>query len=855
MAIVYGPFGDIISSTPDSNNLTGSADGDNSYDKKTAAEEVANTTNTPDMGEMVITTDRPKPTTGVGGVVGQKPGKRTYNPLSKFSSYTYQISLYMITPDAYGAFIDSGRKNINVLANQNTGGAYLIAQSGGINSPTGNKRAPGFELDYYIDDLKISNAIQGPDTLTESNTIKMSFNIYEPYGFSFISKLRQASLALQQRSSIKNYSKVANELKQFYILGIRFQGYDSNGKVLTEQDSKIIDPGQVNLTNGVFERFYDISITGMKFTLDGKISTYKITAVSTAPNESYGVKRGRISNGQNIVASTVGEALNGRGTDVKSLMRVLNENEQARYENKDILIPNEYSIEYLGDASDLKNAKLVNLANIDTSRLPMGNATTTAESNDATALKTVPDFTKRTITFSTDTSILQAISDIIKQSTYLSDAMTKLKDTSLDSDTGSEVDKTEKKPKQIKWYNLSTRISCLGWDSKRNDFSYKIVYVIQPYETPAALSPYIDKTKNYYGPHKIYDYWFTGKNTEVIQYEQVLNNAYYMVALDPANDEASHGSELDISQVTDRHDNQPRQGAPDVGLGPQNSYLTSLFDTSFASARVTILGDPDFLMSDSPGSLNQVYSQFYGADGYTINANGGQVFIQINFKEGVDYKNTDGLMSINESLLFWKYPKSVKNVKGIHYQLTRVDSEFSRGKFTQVINGKIYTFPGAEQDAQKAGAVRENNTGSTPVNNDVRQSSSQAGTDDTTNNNGSTDGSTGLLSDELAGLDPNVAAQQSAAQTATNRSVYPTDSITSPTGGSNISAPPSTGGQDVNSSAGSQINGGVGVTKNVADDDASTGLPNIYKSASPDGGREESPYLGAINNRDLNLGV
>ena len=85
------------------------------------------------------------------------PGKRTKNPLGYFTSYNYQLSLYMITPDAYDAFVQSGRKDINVLNNvagNQTAGALLIAQSGGINN-TQENRAPGFNFDYYIDNLKI----------------------------------------------------------------------------------------------------------------------------------------------------------------------------------------------------------------------------------------------------------------------------------------------------------------------------------------------------------------------------------------------------------------------------------------------------------------------------------------------------------------------------------------------------------------------------------------------------------------------------------------------------------------------------------------------------------------------------
>ena len=61
------------------------------------------------------TTQAGKSGTPSGQTATPKPGKRLQNPLGNFSSYTYQISLYMITPDAYDAFIQTGRKNINAF--------------------------------------------------------------------------------------------------------------------------------------------------------------------------------------------------------------------------------------------------------------------------------------------------------------------------------------------------------------------------------------------------------------------------------------------------------------------------------------------------------------------------------------------------------------------------------------------------------------------------------------------------------------------------------------------------------------------------------------------------------------------
>ena len=147
--------------------------------------------------EGTPTTPAGKSDTNTATVEAFAPGKRTQNPLGNFSSYTYQISLYMITPDAYESFILSGRKSIKNVAeitpaqeqsardtvtsnNAQTasagsppppsaagssaarGGTYLIAQSGGINN-SNTVRAPGFDLDFFIDDLKITQVIGTKD--------------------------------------------------------------------------------------------------------------------------------------------------------------------------------------------------------------------------------------------------------------------------------------------------------------------------------------------------------------------------------------------------------------------------------------------------------------------------------------------------------------------------------------------------------------------------------------------------------------------------------------------------------------------------------------------------------------------
>ena len=66
--------------------------------------------------------------------------------------------------------------------------------------------------------------------------------------------------------------------------------------------------------------------------------------------------------------------------------------------------------------------------------------------------------------------------------------------------------------------------------------------------------------------------------------------------------------------------------------------------------KIKILGDPDFLMRDQASSLSEVYNKFYGSDGFTVSAHGGQVFIEVEIKESKDYKNSTGLQEINEDI-------------------------------------------------------------------------------------------------------------------------------------------------------------------------------------------------------------
>ena len=716
----------------------------------------------------------------------KKPDKRWQNPLGNFSSYTYQISLYMITPDAYDAFIQSGRLDINAINNAAPGvsspesvaaqdantreaavnsgfvqgvgergrtssppssssanasttqfknGAYLVAQSGGINNKT-SKRAPGFDLDFFIDDLKITQSINGQDTLSSTNVTDITFTITEPYGFSFITKLRNAATELAKVSRSKNFQDLKNPSRQFFIIGIRFLGYDLNGEVIDPSKIPSADGNPNGNAFGLYERFYDVFLTEMKFKIDGRAVVYNIKASNIASGTAFGTKRGFVDKGAAVLGSTVYDALMG-GMDGQvtagtkpgeqaaskppqagtlGLLAKLNRDQKKLLENKAIEIASEWDVVFLGESeTEIKYASIVNKDVLDKRVWAMSNVSNSSQSNVAAEQESAPNNTVRQITFTKGGSILQCVNQIILQSEYLVNALkTVYVSTAETNEDGKPVEDVQPEEVRIKWYTMTAEVQNLGWDKSQSDFAYRTTFVIQPYETPVIAAPYVKPGKKYYGPHKRYEYWFTGKNSEVLQYEQQLDNSFFNVAVAGGGaSSAASGGNANIPLKVGAEQGQPDQGALDLGLQAQNAYMTSLYDPgAYATAKIKVLGDPDFLMQPAPSSINSFYDQYYGTDGYTVNPNGGQVFIEINFKEPMDYNNRDGLMDINDKIVFWQYPKSVqKDIDsrggGVSYMVRTVVSTFSKGKFEQELTCNINTFPDTPSDSQAVAAGRE----------------------------------------------------------------------------------------------------------------------------------------------------
>lgn len=291
------------------------------------------------------------------------------------------------------------------------------------------------------------------------------------------------------------------------------------------------------------------------------------------------------------------------------------------------------------------------------------------------------------------------------------------------------------KPMPLAWFNISADITGVEWDPTISDWAYTTKFVVSVYEIPSVVTPFSANGTKYYGPHKHYSYFFTGQNSEVLDFSIAVNNAFQMNVLTTPGftspDTSAGGGTTSGGVMTQGSSNGkiPTQtgvtnptdstGSLNTSAEAQNSIATQILDpTAYASAKLKILGDPDFMIRPQISSINEFYNKFYGSDGFTISAHGGTVYIEVEMKEAMDYKNSKGLQMINEDILFIEYPPSVKKVaKGVIFEVINVTSTFANGKFEQVLDLKAATsFTDSSEEKAQSQTGREASS-STATNN------------------------------------------------------------------------------------------------------------------------------------------
>lgn len=690
------------------------------------------TDNVPDLGEIVITDTRlgagaggedsgvKNPTRAAIDATFSNPIVPKPNVLDVMASYTYNASLYLMDQPSYVAMMQSRTKTLN--------SSQLLISSAGAPLSGRNEY---FVDDYYIDRIELQSFVLGGGTGMSHNVTDVRMTILEPNGITFLENLDAA--VQEYLGGLDN--KVKNFTSQIYLLVIRFYGYDDQGNLVrggnnyTDYDG----PGTSD-ANAFVEKWYPLVMKSVKFKIASKAVEYDLEAACVPYQVNSAAKSATIPFNIELSAQKVKALLDGTATAPnqapatnttpangtkappkasaapttvntvrQGLMAALNDfqikltkpgpkGEPPTYQYAD-----EYSIEFTDNV--IAEAKVMPpgaaVAKKNTSMASGGSA---ADRKDPAKQSMDPNSKNQSIT--AGTQLVQVIDQIIRNSTYIKEQQLAVVDPKTGTETPNGVP-----GKNVAWFKITmvAEAKLDQYDTKRNDYAYKIKYIVSPYKINQLFSPWFPRPKHTPGAvHKQYYYWFTGQNTSVLNYEETLNALYYIV-LSNTNLSGSFNNELikGAYQTRSNESSQGSAGRTNEGAASAAAQLYSPGDLK--EAVVTIVGDPAWLQQGEAfvaAAANQWNSNPFLPDG-TINFDSQQILFEIIFNKPKDYVLETGLVDVNtpqKNLIRRNNEKPRKEAALSRVYITKsVVSEFNRGKFTQTLKGALLIDYEAEQ--------------------------------------------------------------------------------------------------------------------------------------------------------------
>ena len=639
------------------------------------------------------------------------------NVLDQYASYTYTISVYLTSEAAYRNMAETKQKNIQ--------GSQLLFQSGGAAVGGRNQY---FTNDYYIDKVDLKSKIVGKATGLTHNVTDVKMTVVEPNGITFLDNLDKAIQSVYGSDRKKNLTSVV------YLMVIRFYGYDVQGNLVR---GGVANPNGGSDPNAFVEKFFPFLIKQVKFKVANKLVEYDIEATGVHYIINAGSARGTIPYNIELAGQTVKDMLAGPGQVVtptaseqgdntlttavqiapapqkanaapsnkttirQGLMNALNEFQLQLVKEKKYTYPDEYSIEF--GISSLENARLRKAGGLVKSTT--GNPVPKTAADQLLPSKTSMDPNVRTQSATAGMQIVQFLDQIIRNSTYLEDQQL------VKFDEKSQKYLSNGTPAQnVAWFkiNMEAVPKLDQYDPLRNDYSYKIKYTVVPYRLSQLNSKYFPAPK-FIGVQKEYNYWFTGQNTSVLNYEENLNGLYYLTLSGVnfnTNPYVTNAGDDQIKYNFQSRSTESSQGAEGKTNEPVANAAEQLFSPAdLKDAAVTIVGDPSWLQQGEAfmglKRNDPYYYRSFLSDG-TINFDSGQILFRIAFNVASDYDTSTGLItpglasgSATVSVGQEAGPAQINRI----YIAKEVTSSFNRGKFTQLLSGSLLVDATASDNA------------------------------------------------------------------------------------------------------------------------------------------------------------
>ena len=341
-----------------------------------------------------------------------------------------------------------------------------------------------------------------------------------------------------------------------------------------------------------------------------------------------------------------------------------------------------YEFAFDPKAQGLGAKKVKNPGSTDRSKTAGKNATTARQALDS---NTVPvNNNSQNWDIQAGTQIVQLIDQIMRGSDYIREqanttvnAVTQKPEPSNGTGTGL-----------VTWYNITVQATSLGYDTKRNDFAYRMKFLITPYAISKMASEYFPDSK-YRGSHKSYNYWFTGQNSQILSFEQKYDALYRLIL---SGEGVAQQQTMITTKYRDQYSKTPMPTTTQKTGQQTGTYTNQASESAadflyspgdFAIAKVRIVGDPAWMQQGTivTGVSAQSFTfNPFNADG-SINYDSQMVNFDINWNQPQDYDFSTGVMNVNDTQ---GRPRTNNTYIAIECR-----SFFSKGKFEQEIEGRL----------------------------------------------------------------------------------------------------------------------------------------------------------------------
>jgi hypothetical protein len=572
--------------------------------------------------------------------------------------------------------------------------------------------------EYYVNNFVMQAVIASSQKTGNSNAIKFTFDIYEPYSMGlFLQSLQIAALEARH----------PNYLQAPYVFRLDFLGFKDDGTIFS----------------GIKPKFFTCKLVKVTFETTETGSNYKVEAIPYN-HQAFGETVNTIPTDIAIEADKDSTGITVKQLLVqgeKSLCAALNRIQEDLILDEKQLLADEYVVEFperydqiINTASIEKNNGATINPQASQPRI-VGNPSISlgefGENQIGAADMGITAGTGGNFTFRREGDVYNSATGKIQRNQMIIDPKNRkfqfspgqpitnvITQMILSSDYANKALATKPTAEGfINWFKIDIQIQLLGFDDKRGDFAKKYIFRVVPYKihvsifsSPSAVPPGYAELEKLIA--KRYEYIYSGQNNDVLRFDIKIDNTFYAGANPRSEKDSGSNTNVDGKGVEEETPVQTKtnkgasgtaalaattggrkvspdyraldeQGSP-LGQETTQQLVAKSFHRAFLnnsadliSVDLEILGDP-YWMVDS-GISNyfappSIENELTTGDG-TMNYEGSDVYIYLSFKTPRD---------INEEAGLYEFPDDGREspFSGI-YKVVQCENSFSDGTFKQ----------------------------------------------------------------------------------------------------------------------------------------------------------------------------